>query len=442
MTALRAFVVIGLGYGDEGKGSVVDWLTREHGADLVVRFNGGAQAAHHVVDDEGREHAFSMFGSGTFAGVRTYLSEHVLVDPLALAVEANQLMTLGVEGPLERILVHVSSPLVTPFHVALNRLRELSRGTERHGSCGRGIGETQLDVIRGVEMRYGDLWREGWQLKLRAVQSRLAATASNLSIGNWNWSRARTDAAAREIEVLRAAWALENTIEVFETVKATVRSVHGMPLHSGTVVFEGAQGVLLDEAWGFHPHTTWSTTTGANARQVLRDTCKDYEVTTLGVVRAFATRHGAGPLPTQIGGGHGGSWLAGEHNMTNDWQEKFRVGWPDAVATRYAALADGALDGLVVTCSDRLEMSLVPLATFYRGDVRLDSDLRQGRLPRGTGATLERTLLLLQNADPSYEAVDAGELPHRLAAAAGVPLYAVSRGPKAADKQLAQEVAV
>ncbi|TDB72357.1 adenylosuccinate synthetase, partial [Actinomadura sp. KC216] len=151
-------IVVDLGFGDAGKGTVVDHLcsTRpaflggrpprppgERGVATVVRFNGGAQAAHNVVLDDGRHHTFAQFGSGTFTpGVRTHLSRFMLVDPLALAAEADHLRALGVADALDRLTADRDALLTTPYHRAANRARETARGAARHGSCGMGIGET------------------------------------------------------------------------------------------------------------------------------------------------------------------------------------------------------------------------------------------------------------------------------------------------------------
>jgi len=142
----RHYVVCGLGFGDEGKGSVIDFLCnprRPDPARTVVRFNGGAQAAHNVLAADGRHHTFAQFGSGSFTpGVRTHLSRFVLVDPLALAAEAAHLASAGVPDALDRLTVDRDALLVTPYHQAANRAREVARGRGRHGSCGMGIGET------------------------------------------------------------------------------------------------------------------------------------------------------------------------------------------------------------------------------------------------------------------------------------------------------------
>ena len=143
----QAHIVLGLGYGDEGKGSFVDHLVRKTGARFIVRFNGGAQAAHHVVTEDGREHCFRQFGSGMFvAGTSTILSRYVLIDPPYLLEEAEELAGKSVCYPLERMIVSADAPIITPFNRLLNQMMEVARSGNRHGSCGFGVGLTQRDV--------------------------------------------------------------------------------------------------------------------------------------------------------------------------------------------------------------------------------------------------------------------------------------------------------
>ncbi len=139
---MRAFVVVDLGFGDSGKGLLTDFLARRTGASVVVRYNGGAQAGHNVVTSDGRHHTFAQFGAGSFVpGVRTFLSRHVIVHPTALLFEGRALEEKGVGDVFSRLRVSEAARVITPFHQAANRLRELARGEARHGSCGVGVGE-------------------------------------------------------------------------------------------------------------------------------------------------------------------------------------------------------------------------------------------------------------------------------------------------------------
>lgn len=419
-SARRAFIVVGMAYGDEGKGSCVDWLVREHGARLVVRFNGGSQAAHHVVTPEGFQHTFSTFGAGTFAGADTYLSEHVLVNPLKLAIEAYELKQLGVLDPFRWITIHPQAPITTPYHVALNRLREMSRGRQRHGSCGLGIGETMVDVLKCRAMRWGDLSGSHklrtWTQALDEIRKDKLAIAVTLERPD---PRAGEDWEA-EMKVLRSAGIFNEIVETFDIVARAVKCVEGLSGNVDTVIFEGAQGILLDEDFGFAPYHTWSKTMTCNAREVLESVGFAGEVTALGVIRAYLTRHGRGPLPTEdpMGGAEFDAT-----NPANAWQESFRFGWPDFVTTRYVAALD-RLDGMVVTCVDKLTVEAVPCAESYFGAKDIADFL-----------SLDLTEHMM-TALPHYVDVPVDELPYRLAEQARVPLYAISDGPTAQDKKL------
>ena len=180
----EAHVVVDLGCGDQGKGTVTDFLVRAHGAHSVVRFNGGAQAGHNVVTDDGRHHTFAQFGAGFVAGVETWLTEHVAVQPWAMVVEAEHLARAGVSDAFARTRIAAEAPVITPFHRAANRLRERARGEGRHGSCGMGVGETvrdaralgDEDVVRVRDLLDGATARA----KLRRVQERKRAEVAAL----------------------------------------------------------------------------------------------------------------------------------------------------------------------------------------------------------------------------------------------------------------------
>ena len=153
----QAILTVDLGFGDAGKGSIVDYLARRHDAHTVVRYNGGAQAGHRVVTPGAapQEHVFAQFGSGALAGAATHLSRFMLLDPLAMMVEAQHLSALGAPDPFAHTTIDAGALVITPFQRAANRLKELARGLRqaqssragRHGSCGMGIGETQADFL-------------------------------------------------------------------------------------------------------------------------------------------------------------------------------------------------------------------------------------------------------------------------------------------------------
>ncbi|GAA0268790.1 adenylosuccinate synthetase [Cryptosporangium japonicum] len=362
-------IVVDLGYGDAGKGRVVDLLCAEPGVEAVVRFNGGAQAAHNVVLPDGRHHTFAQFGAGTFRGVPTHLSRFVVVDPLALAAEAAHLVTVGVPDPFALLTVDEDALLATPWHAAANRVRERRRGAARHGSCGLGVGETVAYALAhpGDAPRVGDVFHPArLRQRLAAVRDRLTAAVGPLP--------------APDVDAVLA---------VFAAFRDAVRIVGpgflGDALRRGPCVFEGAQGVLLDEWFGWHPHTTWSTTTFANALELLAGA----PARRLGVVRTYTTRHGAGPLVTE----DPSLRLPEPHNGTGEWQGAFRRGHFDAPAHRYAVEVCGGVDALAVThldvppeveiCTSYRELDRIPVGR--RGDLEAQERLTAALLRTSVG---------------------------------------------------------
>jgi adenylosuccinate synthase len=422
-------IVVDLGYGDAGKGTVVDWLCSPHGglgglgggpAHTVVRFNGGAQAGHNVVTADGRHHTFAQFGSGTFwPGVRTFLSRFMLVDPLALAAEAAHLAAVGVPDALDRLAVDADALLTTPYHRAANRARELARGLGRHGSCGMGIGETASYALRFP----ADAPRVGDCAAPRMLAGQLGLLRDRLS---------------DEVGPLDAP-PVPDLCEAYRAFAAAVAVVDSGylagVLRKGRVVFEGAQGVLLDEWRGFHPYTTWSTTTFANAETLLAEALPTEEGARgvrLGVVRSYMTRHGPGPFVTE----DPTLELPEPHNRPGDWQGAFRVGHFDAVALRYALSVAGGVDALAVTHLDTVARQPVQVCDGYRVDGRLIDWIEPG--PERDLDYQSRLTGMLLRARPSYLSGDlSGDRPGLIEAALGAPVTLLSTGPTAADKLVA-----
>jgi len=416
----RHYIVCGLGFGDEGKGSVTDLLCspRYPGrAHAVVRFNGGAQAAHNVVTSSGRHHTFAQFGSGTFTpGVRTHLSRFVLVDPLALAAEAAHLASVGVGGALGLLTVDREAVLATPYHQAANRARELARGGGRHGSCGMGIGETA---------RYA--------LGHPADAPRVADCAAPRTLAR-KLARLR-DRLADELGVLDGP-DVADLCDAYRAFAARVPLVGAGYLRrlmrAGPVVFEGAQGVLLDEWRGFHPYTTWSTTTFANAGTLLAEAGQT--ALRLGVVRCYMTRHGPGPFVTE----DPTLEFPEPHNRYGAWQGAFRTGHFDAVALRYAAEVSGGVDAVALTHLDAARPdpgggSPLRVCRSYRiGEERL-ARIIPG--PEHDLAWQERLTGTLLRARPVYERPGA-DWPGIAEEALGAPVALRSYGPAAADKRV------
>lgn len=366
-----AVVLCGLGLGDEGKGSFVDaWVSKQTKPTWVVRYNGGPQAAHHVVLPDGKTHCFAQFGSGMLQeGTQTLLSTHMLVEPLALLAEAQHLEALGVLLPLSRMAISLGCVVVTPFHKWFGRMREIHRGLLRHGSCGLGVGVAWLDSQNKSlpSLRVRDLLdRETLLQKLRFLQLVKVDQAEQLVDG------ARGDDMRRElVPVLdglrRRSWPQELAKEYARLLTSGARFMDDDQVREvlldecSPCVMEGAQGALLDAVLGFFPFVTPSRTHVGQAVDLLAGRSAER----VGILRAYATRHGPGPLPTESA--ELSKALLETHNATNAWQGPMRIGWFDAVAMRYALRVSGGVDGLAVSCIDRLvDLPTILVCDRYR----------------------------------------------------------------------------
>ena len=439
---MSVYIVVGAGFGDEGKGSITDFLVREHSAKMVVRFCGGAQAGHNVVTSDGRHHVFSQFGSGTLAGALTHLSRYMLVNPLSMVAEAKHLAEIGVPEALSMVTVDQEALVTTPFHVSLNRIREMSRRTKQygHGSCGMGIGETATFALTHPEQALcmGDLQHPS-QLreKLAFVQDLFAQEADTLH------DVSSVDVTAEDRRILHDSDLVDELVHRYlKFLQSGVQIVDGtflpMALQGDPVIFEGAQGVLLDEDWGFHPYTTHSNCTYQNADHLLAG--YSGKVHKIAVLRAYHTRHGAGPLPTEAPELQ--EVFQERHNTTTPWQQGFRVGYFDLLLGRYARRALGPVDGVALTHLDRVH-GIQQVCVGYRWPWKDE----QSEIPWVTRAEYERVLQVHQQANvpyqhplctfvkPRYDALpDRAHLVSKVEEAFQAPVVIQSHGSRAEDK--------
>jgi adenylosuccinate synthase len=338
-------VVCGLGFGDEGKGTVTDLFARRLGADAVVRWNGGPQAGHNVIAPDGRWHCFAQVGAGSFAGARTLLAPGMIVELEALAVE---LEVLAAKGVRPRVTIDPDCTLVTPMHKLVGQLEELARGADRRGTCGMGVGEAARGRARGDDIRVRDVLAGG-------ARDRLAALAETC------WDRARAFRATDEQDAVHAHFHVRCDPDALaRRYREVLAGVEVAPVVArGAIVFEGAQGALLDGRRGFVPYVTQSRTTFHGALELA-----DVRALRVGVLRAYAHRHGPGPLVTEDA--RLADRLADPHNPDNRWQGRFRTGPLDLVALRHGLALNGGADQLALTGLDRLAgLGPVRLCTGY-----------------------------------------------------------------------------
>ncbi len=313
----KAFGVIGAAYGDEGKGLVTDFLAHRalaHGSAIVARFNGGAQAGHTVQLPNGVRHVFHHWGSGALAGASTYLGSRFAVHPLLWRQETERLADLG--ACLE-LYVDPRAPITLPSDVMINQAIEAARGQDRHGSCGVGFGEAcERLEHEGMALTVGEL----------------AGMSDDEALGKMKAIVAQ-HVPARLKALGLPADALEGVVDrpviwerflddcrcfLLNATLATPGTLAGFD----TVIFEGAQGLALDEELGDFPYVTRSKT-GLPYLVELAEEAGLSEVEVLYLTRAYTTRHGAGPLPFECGHSDLGRILDAT-NVPNDYQGTLR----------------------------------------------------------------------------------------------------------------------
>lgn len=423
--------VIGLGFGDEGKGSTVDYLClaaqREaQPVTAVVRFNGGCQAAHTVVLPDGRHHTFSQHGSGTLRNVPTILTKFVAVEPIGFMRERQHLLDMGMpDGPF--VTVDEECLITTPWHMALNRAAEAQRGALPHGTCGVGVGETMAYALDfpGWAPRVKDIHDEDTiRAKLHALRTHCQSNGVDPG----------TAAVSATVQAYRL-WAFHVVISHEKNIRNQIGR--------GPCIFEGAQGVLLDEWYGFHPHTTWSTTTFENIWQLVDDPT---DVQRLGVLRTYMTRHGAGPFPTEFVKSRDvldltDHFFPEAHNGDAGHQGIFRRGDFDAPLARYAIAACGGVDGIVLSHMDVADRTSLDMCKSYV----LDDQLWEPEFQAGHDLDRQAKLTArLRRVIPLYVNLDAEEEPwvETVENQLRTDVVLTSWGPTAEDKRIEREVLV
>lgn len=364
----RDDIVIGTLLGDEGKGSCVSFLCeRAFQANLpirfIVRFSGGPQTAHNVIYNN-IHHTFSQFGSGSLQGIPTILTRFVVINPFNLMHEGYSLTQKTGWNPFNELLISENALLITPIHRWINQQREIARGADAHGSCGEGVGETRLYDINhpDLSLKMSDLLPGN----VEEIEKKLTALASYAEemIGNkWDDPDNTLESLAKSYQNLSEDGFLNIVDDQFISER----------LNDGYNIWEGSQGVLLDESLGFFPHTTWSSVTPANAQLLLEEAGKE-KGNVVGVVRTYFTRHGAGPFPSEIEDNEENQNLFPEaHNTYGRFQGGWRRGWFDLPLFEYAVRAAGGVDEIMVSHADSFFPDM-PIVTDYPDMPHIPSD--------------------------------------------------------------------
>ena len=348
-------VVIGTQWGDEGKGKIVDWLTDR--ADAVVRFQGGHNAGHTLVIGT-RKTILRLIPSGILRpAVACYIGNGVVVSPQALLTEIDELQQAGVEVG-GRLTISGSCALILDYHVALDRAREAHRGNDPIGTTGRGIGPAYEDKIARRAVRTQDLFDE----RRFAERVREALEYHNFVLTRY-----------LNAESVDAERVIDSTLKLGVRIRPMVADVSyrlDQAIKNGQrLLFEGAQGSLLDVDHGTYPYVTSSNTVAA-AAAVGAGVGPQQLNYVLGITKAYTTRVGSGPFPTELTEDIGEHLRQRGQEFGSVTGRPRRCGWFDAAALRRAVQLNGAT-GLCVTKLDVLDgLPTVRLCTGYRYDGR------------------------------------------------------------------------
>ncbi|MBT9244189.1 adenylosuccinate synthase [Gemmobacter fulvus] len=351
-------VVVGAQWGDEGKGKIVDWLSER--ADVIARFQGGHNAGHTLVID-GKVYKLSLLPSGIVRGGKlSVIGNGVVLDPWHLVTEIEKLRGQGVDISPENLMIAENAPLILPLHGELDRAREGNTGVAKIGTTGRGIGPAYEDKVGRRAIRVADLADEK-TLELRIDRLMAHHDALRRGLGMEPLDRAALLAQLKEI----APQVLPYAAPVWKVMTEARRA-------GKRILFEGAQGALLDIDFGTYPFVTSSNVIAGQAATGvgLGPTAIDF---VLGIVKAYTTRVGEGPFPAELFDADGDRLGERGHEFGTVTGRKRRCGWFDAVLVRQTCATSG-VSGIALTKLDVLDgFPVLKICVGYELDgTRLD----------------------------------------------------------------------
>ncbi|MCZ8151741.1 MAG: adenylosuccinate synthase [Rhodobacteraceae bacterium] len=332
-------VVVGAQWGDEGKGKIVDWLSER--ADIVARFQGGHNAGHTLVID-GNVYKLSLLPSGIVRGGKlSVIGNGVVLDPWALLSEIEKLRGQGVEVNPDNLLIAENTPLILPVHGELDRARENQNSVAKIGTTGRGIGPAYEDKVGRRTVRVADLADEATlDLRIGRLLTHHNALRAGLGLDP-------IDPAGLKAQLLEVA------PKILPYAKPVWKVLTEARRAGKRILFEGAQGSLLDVDFGTYPYVTSSNTLAGMAATGtgLGPTAVDF---VLGIVKAYTTRVGEGPFPTELFDADGERLGERGHEFGTVTGRKRRCGWFDAVLVRQTCATSG-VSGIALTKLDVLD---------------------------------------------------------------------------------------
>jgi len=350
---MKNIVVVGSQWGDEGKGKIVDWLSEQ--ADVVIRFQGGNNAGHTLVID-GVTYKLRLLPSGIVRkGKISVIGNGVVVDPWALVDEIEELKAKGVEIDINNFMISESANLILPFHKEMDEIREDAAGKEKIGTTRRGIGPAYEDKIGRRGIRVMDLRSES-NLDKRLETALLHHNVIRKGLGKKNYEKEKLKNELLKIAptILKFSQPIWLKIDQFKKQKKKI-------------LFEGAQGILLDVDHGTYPFVTSSNTVAASA--ATGSGCGPNSINyVLGITKAYTTRVGEGPFPTELIDDIGELLAKNGKEFGTVTSRKRRCGWFDGVLVRQSIKISG-IDGVALTKLDVLdELNEIKMCVSYELD--------------------------------------------------------------------------
>ncbi|HVB20985.1 MAG TPA: adenylosuccinate synthase [Ktedonobacteraceae bacterium] len=347
---MTVVAVIGAQWGDEGKGKIVDELAMN--ADFVVRYQGGSNAGHRVVHEKG-EFAFRLVPSGIlYPNTTCIIGNGMVVDPKGLIAEMSELQRLGVD--VSHLYISERAHVVMPYHFLLDRLEEEARGADKIDSTQRGIGPAYVDKHARIGIRMGEL------LDVDAFRSKLASILQQKN-------RMITQIYGQpplSLEEIHGEY-FSYGLQLRPHIADTQAMLHDALFERKNMLLEGAQGALLDIDFGTYPYVTSSSTMAANAATGAGLPARSIDKV-IGIYKAYITRVGSGPMPTELFDATGREIRDRGHEYGTNTGRERRCGWFDAVAGKFVAQLNG-LDAAVITKLDVLDtLPTIKICTAYQ----------------------------------------------------------------------------
>lgn len=344
-------ILLGLQWGDEGKGKVVDVLTPKY--DIIARFQGGPNAGH-TLEFDGIKHILHIIPSGIFhADKVNIIGNGVVIDPVIFRKEVNGLLEMNVD-PKRNLFISKKAHLILPTHKLMDMALEHQKGERKIGSTLKGIGPTYTDKTARVGLRVLDLFTPNFVQKYKKLTDSHCDILDKMSFKYEDTLHQMEKEFVESIELLTQFRVIDNEYELYESLK-----------EGKSILAEGAQGTLLDVEFGSYPFVTSSSTVAAGAYTGL-GLNPSHQGRVIGIVKAYCTRVGSGPFPTELFDQDGEKMRKQGFEFGSTTGRPRRCGWLDLVALKYAVMINGVTE-IVLTKADVLTgFKTVKICTQYK----------------------------------------------------------------------------